>query len=92
MLHTKQDYLNCLAMNPQEGKEELKLLLDSRFTWTNTMVLDSANCPTLLLDDTHRIIGDLDEMYYQEYLEDETAKLFRIGFTVEEVERLINEG
>ena len=33
MLQTKQDYLNCLAMNPQEGKEELKLLLDSRFTW-----------------------------------------------------------
>ena len=92
MLHTKQDYLNCLAMNPQEGKEELRLLLNSRFTWTNTMVLDGTDYPTLLIDDTHRIIGDDEEAYYQEYLEDNTAKLFRIGFTVEEVERLINEG
>lgn len=92
MLQTKQDYLNCLAMNPQEGKEELRLLLNSRFTWTNTMVFDILDCPTVLLDDTHRIIGEGDECYYQEYLEDNTAKLFRIGFTVEEVERLINEG
>lgn len=92
MLQTKQDYLNCLAMNPQEGKEELRILLNSRFSWMNTIVLDSADNGDLIIDDTHRIIGDDDEFYYQEYLEDSTAKLFRIGFTVEEVKELLNEG
>ncbi len=92
MLQTKQDYLNCLAMNPQEGKKELQILLQSRFSWTNTQVLESADTAGLVIDDTHRIIGsEDDEFYYQEYIEDSTAKLFRIGFTVNEVEELLNE-
>ena len=91
MLQTKQDYLNYLAINRDKGIEELKLLLYSRFSWTNTRVLDSPDSTGLVIDENHRIIGSEDDFYYQEYLEDNMAKLFRIGFTVQEVEDLINE-
>lgn len=91
MLQTKQDYLNYLAINRDKGIEELKLLLYSRFSWTNTRVLDSPDPTGLVIDENHRIIGSEDDFYYQEYLEDNMAKLFRIGFTVQEVEDLINE-
>lgn len=75
-------------MNSVEGKKELKYLLDSRFAWFNTMVLEDKNMPE---DDRHRIIDGDDEIIYQEYMEDSNAKLFAIGFTVAEVEELIDE-
>jgi hypothetical protein len=43
------------------------------------------------VDTTHRIIGETDERILQEYKEDSNSRLFMLGFTVEEVERLINE-
>jgi len=92
ILNTKQDYLNYLAMDSQAGKAELQILLDSRYSWTNTMVLTSSDPTGLVIDETHRIVGEGDEFYYQEYLEDVHTKLFMIGFTVAEVEELINEG
>lgn len=92
ILNTKQDYLNYLAMDSKAGKAELQLLLDFRYTWTNKKVLDSSDPTGLIIDETHRIIGSDDEFYYQVYEEDANAKIFRLGFTVEEVEELINEG
>lgn len=91
ILNTKQDYLNCLAMYPQEGKKQLQLLLTSRFAWFNTQVL-LTNDTSLIQDETHRLIENEDEFIYQEYIEDTNSKLFKIGFTVTEVEGLINEG
>ena len=69
ILNTKQDYLNYLTINPQKAKEELQLLLDLRYTWSNIQVLLSKDG----------------------VIEDENAKIFRIGFSVKEVEDLINE-
>ena len=91
ILNTKQDYLNYLVMNPQEGKKQLQLLLNSRFAWFNTQVL-LTNDTSLIQDSTHRLIKNEDEYIYQEYIEDANSKLFKIGFTVSEIEELIDEG
>ena len=91
ILNTKQDYINCLQMNPVAGKQELQYLLNSRFAWFNTRVMDEKDI-SLVEDETHRFIEEDDGFLYQEYLEDSNSKLFMIGFTVAEVEGLINEG
>ena len=89
ILNTKQDYLNYLTINPQKAKEELQQLLDLRFTWANVQVLLSKD--GVIEDETHRIIENDGEYLYQKSIEDVNGKLFRIGFSVEEVEDLINE-
>ena len=75
-LNTKQDYLNYLTVDSEETKKALQLLLDTRFIWKTTAIL-AANA-TGVNDSTHRVIG-----------EDSNAKIFRLGFTVTEVEGLI---
>lgn len=87
-LNTKSDYLNYLTIKPEETKQELKLLLDTRFSWKSTGIL--ANNDTGVSDDTHRVIGEEPERQQQELIEDENAKIFRIGFTVAEIEEIIN--
>lgn len=90
ILNTKQDYLNCLEGYPSETKKELQRLLDDRFIWKNNGEIAVGQFPTE--DATHKIITDKDGKVSQlELIEDEAAKIFRIGFTVEEVEELIGE-
>jgi len=92
ILNTKQDYINYLKINPNNAKQELQYLLNSRFAWFNTKVMDEKDT-SLVEDETHRFIEEEDDGFlYQEYLEDSNSKLFKIGFTVAEVEELINEG
>lgn len=90
ILNTKQDYINLLGINPTVAKQELQYLLDNRYAWFNTMVMDEKDT-SLVEDETHRFIEEDDGFLYQEYYEDSNAKIFRIGFTVAEVEELINE-
>ena len=87
ILNTKEDYLNLLQINKNEAKIELQNLLTNRFHWFDVAVLES----DIEVDSTHRIIGESDERILQEYREDSNSRLFMLGFTVEEVERLINE-
>jgi len=87
ILNTKQDYLNCLELNPSDTKSRLQNLLDNRFNWFDVAVLATAD--NAVIDATHRIIGS-DELLYQEYKEDSNALMFGLGFTVEEIEGLIN--
>lgn len=89
ILNTKQDYLNYLIQSPKEAKEELQQLLNLRYVWSDIQILLSKD--GFIEDDTHRIIENDGEYLYQKYIEDKNAKLFRIGFTVKEVEDLINE-
>lgn len=89
ILNTKQDYLNYLTQNPKKAKEELQQLLNLRYTWSDIQILLSKD--GFVEDDTHRLIENDGEYLYQKYVEDKNAKLFRIGFTVKEVEDLINE-
>ena len=42
-----------------------------------------------MIDDTHRVTGEEPERLQQELVEDENAKIFRIGFTVAEVEEIL---
>lgn len=83
--NTKQDYFNCLVEFKEETKKELKKLLDSRFSWFDTKVLEDAT--TGLNDETHRVIDNMQ----QELKEDPNARIFQLGFTVAEIEELIND-
>lgn len=85
-LNSKQDYLNCLGIFPEETKKDLQRLLNDRFVWTDTEVLEDA---TGITDDTHRVIDTEDVRIQQELREDEHAEIYRLGFTVEEVEELL---
>ena len=84
-LNSKQDYLNCLSDYPAETKVELQRLLDSRFVWQDTAIIENEG----ITDDTHRVIETEDGKIQQELVEDINAEIFRLGFTVEEVEELI---
>jgi hypothetical protein len=88
ILNTKNDYLNLLESNKDEAKIELQRLLDNRFHWFDKAVLNA----DVEVDETHRIIGEADERILQEYKEDMNSRLFMLGFSVEEVEGIINEG
>lgn len=94
---TKQDYLNSLSMYPEQTKVELRRLLADRYVWVQTGELtDQSKGKT---DSTHTVIeqektdektGEKVVSYAQlEKKEDENAALFRIGFTVKEVQKLI---
>ena len=84
--NSKQDYLNCLTIDTlkEATKAELQKLIDNRFNWFDVSVL--ADDETGLNDDTHRVINGMQ----QELKEDPTSTIFRLGFTVQEVEGLIN--
>lgn len=84
-LNSKQDYLNCLSDYPTETKAELQRLLDSRFVWQDTAIIENEG----ITDDAHRVIETEDGKIQQELVEDVNAEIFRLGFTVEEVEELI---
>jgi hypothetical protein len=96
-LATKQDYLNCLEMYPEETKGALRRLLADRFMWKNTGEIESEKKGKV--DETHRIIpqtrvneetGKTEEYFLQqERKEDSNARLFILGFTVKEIEKLL---
>lgn len=86
-LNTKQDYLNFLTVQPEATKKELQLLLDTRYTWQTTAILASGDDG--VTDDTHRVIGEEPEKMQQILVEDENAKMFRIGFTVTEIKEIL---
>lgn len=94
---TKQDYINCMAMYPEETKRALRRLLADRFNWEKVKELSSKSKGKE--DSTHAIIaqertdektGEKTEYFVQlEKKEDSNARLFQLGFTVKEVESLI---
>lgn len=94
---TKQDYLNSLSMYPEQTKTELRRLLSDRFVWEKTKELKSESAG--VTNDTHRVLEttetdektrEVKSVFIQlEKKEDENAALFRLGFTVKEVQNLI---
>ncbi len=95
---TKQDYLNCLEIFPKRTKVELKRLLAERFYWKKTKDLNSADDG--VSDETHRVAEEkaMDEktgketMWYSqlEWCENPNAAMFRLGFTVKELKKLVS--
>ncbi|WP_273782996.1 hypothetical protein [Bartonella sp. ML69XJBT] len=99
-LNSKQDYLNMLSFDKGETVRRLKSLLETRFYWVLVKELDDGEGG--VEDESHRVYvsqdfpfdleGDFVEKRYQyELQESEYAPLFRLGFSVEEVEQLIRE-
>jgi 1,2-phenylacetyl-CoA epoxidase catalytic subunit len=86
-LNTKQDYLNCLQDFPEQIRQRLQELLTDRFLWVQTGILSDEDQG--VTDDTHRIIETENERFQYEYLEDSNARIFQLGFTVQEIEELI---
>lgn len=86
-LNTKQDYLNCLQDFPEQIKQRLQELLTDRFLWVQTGILPDKDQG--VTDDTHKVIESENEYFQYEYLEDSNARMFQLGFTVQEIEELI---
>ncbi|MDX9690527.1 MAG: hypothetical protein RBT70_08745 [Alphaproteobacteria bacterium] len=98
-LNSKQDYINMLAIDPAETVARLQLLLDQRYSWFQGEKLAEGDAG--IEDETHKVIeatereeGSEDEItvrYQYELKEDFNSHLFLIGFTVDEVENIIND-
>lgn len=95
-LATKQDFMNCLPMYPKETKRALRNLLADRFNWEVTKELSDKSKGKE--DETHRILeqqrtnddGEIETYFVQlEKKEDSNARMFQLGFTVDEIESLI---
>lgn len=93
-LNSKQDFYNLINIYPKQTKEEAQKLLDNRIGWITTERLKDTK--TGMINDTHRIDeikdeeGNIVERYQVEYKEDPNARMFQLGFTVAEVEAIIN--
>ena len=93
-LNTKQDYLNCMDEYPQETKEALQLLLDNRYSWFRVREMaEGEEVPT----GPYRAVEEKQGMeeespvvrILEERREDPNSLLFIKGFTVKEVQDLI---
>jgi hypothetical protein len=95
-LNTKQDYLNCLKDFPEKTKTTLQELLTDRFSWFPVRELTEGEA--VAESNTYKVVESKDEETQEtkrvlyELKEDEHARLFLLGFTVEEVNGLINKG
>ena len=90
-LNSKQDYINFAKLWPAEGKQKFQSLLDGKISWVNTGKIDDDG----ITDETHKVSilkddeDNITEKYQLEWKENPQAKIFRLGFTAEEVEKLI---
>lgn len=87
-LETKADYLYVKDFFDKKAwLPDYQALLDNRLVWFNVGKLDTVE--TGITDELHEV-RKIDEIYYQyEYKEDPDCKLFKMGFTVDEVEKII---
>jgi len=94
-LNTKDDYLYVRGNFPR-GKWEpvFQALLDGRMQWLNVGLLE--NKADGINNDKHKVVGGESDMsktttqhYQYKYMEDPNCRLFKLGFTVTEVEQLL---
>ena len=88
-LNTKEDFFNHLYEEIPSAIATLQEILDDRFAWKLTEVL--ANKESGIDDETHTIQESDGEYLQFTLLEDENALLFRLGFTVEEAQTIIDD-
>lgn len=94
-LNDKHDYLYAKDNFPEDyWRPKFQHLLDSRFCWYFVENLPIGR--EGITDATHKVVesrgmGEGEETTYSQYelRENPTAKIFRIGFTVEEVEEAL---
>jgi hypothetical protein len=91
--NTKKDVELCLEKWPRQTKAFLQRILDNRFEWLIDRKLDSTE--EGVENDTHKVSvvydedGSMVERYQLEWKEDPNARLFRLGFTVDEAQELV---
>lgn len=86
-ISTKIDVQNLFQLYPDETREYLQKLLDTRFVWRSTGKIAEGTAG--VQDATHRIMRTESGLEQFELVEDENAKIFRLGFTVSEVEEML---
>jgi len=95
-ISTKNDVENLKALFPKETKAFLEVLKDDRFIWIDKgLVTDEG-----VTDSTHRVdnvqVTDANgevstEKHQFELIEDSNARIFRMGYTVNQVEEIIEK-
>lgn len=84
--NTKQDILNALELFPERTKAYIQNLLDTRKKWVQTEYVAPG-----VEDETHHVwTDDSGNVYQNEYMDDPNGDIPRLGFTVEELEAMIN--
>ena len=84
---TKNDIQNLLQLYPDETREVLRQLLDTRFVWRSTGAITEGAAG--IQDATHRVMRTESGLEQFALVEDENAKIFRMGLSVEEVEEML---
>ncbi|WP_019221826.1 hypothetical protein [Bartonella senegalensis] len=99
-LNSKQDYLNMLAFDKAETVRRLEGLLATRFYWV--AIKELGEDEEGVEDDKHMVFVSkeipvdfdkdfVEKRYQYELRESEYAPIFGLGFSIEEVERLIKD-
>lgn len=92
-LNTKQDVHHMMNISPQETKQVLQHLLDTRFIMTPLRKAQENEIPAPDQEVKIMSVGDMENPKQEAWVfgpvEDPHAHLFRLGFTVEEAENLI---
>ena len=84
--NTKQDVLNALQLFPEETKAYIQMILDTRNLWVQTEYVAPG-----INDETHYVRTDeAGNVYQMEYCDDPNGDIPRLGFTVEELEAIVN--
>lgn len=93
-INSKQDVLNLLVEYPSETKQYLQELLDTKDVWLNVGKLKSGEDG--VTDATHKVVetkdqetGEVKERYQYEFKEDPNGTIYRLGFTPDEVRKLV---
>jgi len=89
---TKEDVLNCIELYPERIKAYLQVLLSEVKQWILVKKLEEGEVG--IEDELHKIIEikedeAVKERYQYEFKEFEGCELFRLGFSVEEVEKIL---
>lgn len=88
-LRTRQDVMNSMKTDPEKTRQFLRALLLGRTTWVRTGSIPSGQVG--VADATHKIVCEGWNRFAQ-YVrkEDPNCRMFRLGFSTEEVEELIH--
>ena len=93
VLSTKEDYMNCMKVWPEETKGILRSLFADRFAWTEAGELAEGDAG--IEDASHMVVikdspeGVESVRVQMELSVDPNARIYRMGFTDEEAEELL---
>ncbi len=84
---SRKDIENLYSLYPEETRTYLQRLLDNRYIWSRTGPIAEGSAG--IQDATHRVMRTESGLEQFELVEDANAKIFRLGFTVSELEEML---